>query len=103
MGGPGFFERVYVISGGDVGSEQGEYHRPNSDLGCGSFRHAAAMRTADGCRVDLAVMADLLEHRVQVIAEGDEGSEGQVGTPLGAEMVDHFGEPYALGVGVGHV
>jgi hypothetical protein len=100
---PTFFKSMCQFGGGDTESSDRQDHGANTDVGLRGFANVPTVRTPDHGATDVPLGPNAMQHRVQFIAQLDDGVEGHALMPLGAQPLNHFRKPDSLRIAGGHV
>ena len=101
VGSPSPFEFLDVIPRNDTEPAKCDDHRPHAHIGFGSWTNMPAPRTSDhGSAV--SGRADVMQHGIELIPQGDHLGEGKSRTPPPAEFRDHLRKPGSLRVARWH-
>jgi len=69
-----------------------------ADSGFGCSPDTTAFRTANDWWLDMPLVSDLLQHLVEVVAQGYEPRKRHCRIPLGPQPLHHFREPHSVGI-----
>jgi hypothetical protein len=71
VGGPSLLQRSYVLTRGNTIPAKCDDGGPNAHVGFGSGADMATTPTSNYWRPDLSVGADLMQHRIQNVAQSN--------------------------------
>jgi hypothetical protein len=101
--GPSFLKNRCLLHGGDAESSKRQNHGANTYVRFRAFANMATPGAPEDWGTDTTFQSNTFEHRIQLISQFHEGLEGRTLRPLGAQPLNHFREPDALGVSRRHV
>ena len=99
---PRFLKSLDAFGVRNAESQERKQHGANADVGRRSFTDMPTPRTLHDRSPDVPLRSNLLENRVQIVAQLDECVEGHALVPLRTQPLDHLRKPYSLRVTGGH-
>jgi hypothetical protein len=98
VGSPSPFEFLDFIPRDDTEPAKCHDHRPDAHIGFGGWTNMPALRTSDHGSADVSGPADVMQHGIELIPQGDHLGEGKGRTPPPTEFRDHLRKPGPLRV-----
>jgi hypothetical protein len=89
-------------SGAAIPNRRSESSGANADVWRRALTDIPTLRTLHDRSPDVPLRSNLLEHRVQIVAQLDECVQGHALVPLGTQPLHHLRKPYSLRVNGGH-